>query len=156
MKFKHARLERELEGDTHPALRAYLYELDRFCIAHGYAEVELTELVRSDRLMGIYYPPPTKGPHKGKTWKERGLFSWHLPDKILKLTRAADVRNRVWLDVQRFAIVTWTKKYWPGFEVLMHDIGRGDHFHVAVPGPWSMIKRLRRAAMIRKATKATT
>lgn len=137
IKFKHAELVTEFFELLHPSVRAIVVELARFVDHKGWAPVTLTQVSRSEETMAEYYGP---------NWKKKGKFSWHL------VNRAVDIRNRDWSPEQRKVIEAWLKTNWPGAEVLMHDIGRGNHLHVANPRPWSAIKRLRRYITIQRAT----
>ena len=134
IKFKRPELEWEFDNQLHPAARGLILELDRFCSRAGYGDLVLTEVWRSEAVMTRYY---------GEGWED-SKWSWHL------VGRAVDIRNKNWTTAQRHAIELWLKKNWPDGEILMHDIGRGDHLHVAIPGPYSRLRRLKRWAMRRK------
>lgn len=128
MIFALQHLSEEFE-QLHPAVRAIVWALDEFCEEHGLAPVTVTHARRSEASMAAIY---------GLDWRARGKFSWHLAD------RAVDVRNRDWSDAERLLVVRWLRKHWPHTEIIMHDIGHGDHLHIAVPAPAAMARRLRR------------
>lgn len=133
--FKGQNLEWAFDVQLHPAVRGLVTELDRFVTRMKYAPLVVTAVCRSPEEMAAIY---------GRDWRGKGRWSWHL------VNRAVDLRNRDWTDAQRHAIETWLKKQWPDAEILMHDIGRGDHLHVAIPGPRSRLRRLRRWVTRRK------
>ena len=128
----------EFEHKLHPACRAIVLELDRWLCAKGWPPIVVTDVSRDDAAMARIY---------GKDWKKDGRFSWHLSD------RAIDVRSKVWSPFQQREILKWLRLNWPGCEVILHDVGRGHHLHIAVPKPWSMLRRLRRALTVRRERK---
>lgn len=128
MKFKTKRLESEFLLVA-SACRAVVRELDAWLRLKGWEGVTVTHARRTEGQMAMIY---------GRDWKRRGLWSWHLTG------HAVDIRNRVWTPSQRKDIVKFLRKNWPEAEVLMHDIGRGDHLHIAIPPPRSRWRRLKR------------
>ena len=148
VRFATPTLAREFE-DLHPHARAYVFALAHHCKRNGYAPVVLTGCARDDVKMARFYPPPKRGPHKGLTWRERKLWSWHLSFPWNDKCRAVDLRNKKWTQSQRREILMWSRKHFPDFEFLMHDIGRGDHFHAACPPPGNRYKKLKRYLMRR-------
>ncbi len=135
--FKVASLKREYEKRLHPAARAVVVELSAFCEAMGFAPVVVTRI--EDWQSGV-----------DAIYKEPGHFSWHVAGED-GLVRAIDIRNRDWSEAEQVLIEAWLKRHWPGAEVMMHDVGKGNHLHLAIPGPWSTIRRLRRVLARRKA-----
>lgn len=109
----------------HPAIRAVAVELEHYVGG----DLMITGTIRTAAKMAEIY---------GANWKARGKFSWHL------VGRAVDIRNRDWSPERRVLITAWLKANWPDAEILMHDIGRGDHLHLAIPEPRSRLRRLRR------------
>lgn len=137
MQFKNTALESEWHNLT-PPIRAVVRELDLWLEAQGWYGVLITDAIRTDAEMSHIY---------GAGWRARGRFSWHLESEC----RAVDMRNWHWDFWQREQILKWLRAHWPDAEVIMHDIGRGDHLHVAIPAPGSRFKRLRRWIMRRRA-----
>ena len=129
MRFKSASLESQFRLRLHPAVRAIARELDAYLEARGWHEVVVTHALRTEAQMAKIY---------GEGWRRKGKWSWHL------VGRAVDIRNRHWTPRQRRDIMAFLRYGWPDAEVIMHDIGRGDHLHIAVPPPRARIKRLRR------------
>jgi hypothetical protein len=127
--FAEQELESEFHKRLHPAARAVVVELATFCRRKKFEGITVTGVSRDEDDMARIY---------GADWKEKKRFSWHLDN------RAVDIRNYLWEDYQRDTICQWLKRCWPDAEVLMHDVGQGDHLHIAIPGPWSRYKRLRR------------
>jgi len=129
IEFKRDHLRWEFDQQIHPAVRAIVRELDAHLGAKGWPGVTITHAWRSLASMADIY---------GRDWRARGLWSWHL------VGRAVDIRNRDWSPEQREEITAWLEDHWPDAEVLMHDIGRGNHLHLGVPAPGSRLRRLRR------------
>ena len=128
MNFAHPHLEEEWSR-LHPAVRAIAHELNEYLGEEGMELGTITHAIRSEASMAAIY---------GLDWKKKGRFSWHL------VKRAVDIRNRDWSEDELERVVAWLKKNWPGAEVISHDIGHGNHLHLAVPAPRSAIRRLRR------------
>lgn len=65
-------------------------------------------------------------PEEQKAWA-RAKFSWH------NVLCAVDIRNRVYSRVQRKAIMDHLRygTNTTDWEILEHDVGRGDHVHLA-------------------------
>lgn len=129
MLFKAPRLATEYPT-LHPELRRVLAELEKQLAAWGLPSLTITEALRTpDDQERLYWKRELK---PGVTEEHaralaRARPSWHLHHC------AADFRNSVYGPRDRRRIHYWLTQRCPSdeWEVLMHDIGRGDHFHVA-------------------------
>ena len=115
-----------------------MVELSSFCTAMVFEPVVITRI--EDWQTGV-----------DKIYGEPGHFSWHVAGED-GFVRAIDIRNRDWGEAEQAMIEAWLKRHWPGAEILMHDVGAGNHLHLAIPGAWSTIRRLRRVLARRKAS----
>lgn len=133
MKFKKPELELEFVAGIHPQLQAKIKDLDEWCLANGYPEVTLTHVLRTkDDQIDIYWlsiqkanPGMTVQAARNAAAKK---FSWHL------VGCAVDIRNTVYTTTQLVNINAHLKlKTKPGvWEILNHDVGRGEHLHVGI------------------------
>lgn len=142
MKFKTPALEFEFTG-LHPDVRKKLIELDIWSVDRGFPEVVITEAFRTPAQMEATYwksiaaKLATELPEASPAAREavarsraRAKFSWHL------VRCAADIRNRHYTPIQGRAVLTWLKDNCvAGFEVVQHDVGRGDHIHLGKRDP---------------------
>lgn len=151
MKFASPAIEKDFHDALQPDVRAAALDLDAFCKEQGYPELFITHLRRTrEDQKRIYLPVAEKlvaqlaagaklsdhdrvlaGALAKMTPEERGhwaqgKFSWHL------CLCAIDIRNRVYSRAQRKALVERLRKGRPAvmWEVLEHDVGRGDHIHL--------------------------
>jgi hypothetical protein len=113
MMYKNPGLESELTV-CHPTLRTVLKELDVWLQSKDWPGITLTHVLRT--------PAEQKAIYDGTE-----PFSWHM------VGAAVDFRNRVYNSKQLTAIIDWLikrvgRKHW---EILSHDVGRGNHFHLA-------------------------
>lgn len=69
-------------------------------------------------------------PEQRKAWA-RAKFSWHIA------LCAVDIRNRAYSRTQRVAIMNHLRfgTNTTDWEILEHDVGRGDHVHLALRVP---------------------
>jgi len=139
--FKLPELVWEFDVQLHPAARGTVTELARMMERQWHLPLTVTAVCRSPAEMASIY---------GRDWRERGRWSWHL------VNRAVDLRNRDWTDPQKADIELWLQRTFPDAEIIMHNIGRGDHLHVAMPAPASRLRRLQRYIMRARAAKQET
>lgn len=138
MKFKAPHLEMEFEDGLIPEVREALCELDEWSLAHGYPEVIVTHVVRAPAEQErIYWKRYANGLVDGVSHAEeearfraRRRFSWHL--LMMGVCCAVDIRNRHYTREQRKLVMQHLmagRENGP-WEILAHDVGRGDHIHV--------------------------
>lgn len=130
MKYLRPELELEVQA-LHPKVRAKLDELEAWSRDEGLPEPVVTNVLRTEddqeRLYLGLYLSRGHSPDIARE-KARARFSWHL------VACAVDLRNRHYTPPQRKAVMQFLRQQCaPGeWELLEHDIGRGDHIHVAV------------------------
>lgn len=130
MLFKSPKLSTEY-GSLHPALRKVLAELDAQLAAWELPGLTITEALRTrDGQEALYWKrlrTPAMTEDKARRLA-RERFSWHL------IGAAADFRNSMYSPAERRQIARWlrTRCPAPAWEVLEHDVGRGDHFHLGI------------------------
>lgn len=129
MIFKGAAMLQESK-QLHPDVKFALLDLDDFCKAKGYPEIVVTMVLRTAAQQEeIYWRQIANSMHLSEIEARklaRKKFSWH------KVGCAADIRNRHYTKEQRGQIMLHllegrTKGPW---EILEHDVGRGDHIHI--------------------------
>lgn len=134
------------------ALRLKLEAADAWLVAQGWPDLFLTCVGRSDDDSERIYTPYaeaqaalfSKGllktdkekvlgrqlaamtPEQRKAWA-RKKFSWH------RCLCAVDIRNRIYSRTQRKALMDFLRKgtNTTEWELLEHDVGRGDHIHAS-------------------------
>ena len=129
MKFKTPALAAEFNR-LHPDVIAAVKALDDFSHANRLPELVVTHAIRTPEMQeDIYW----RGIHKstGLSEKEaraqaRKKFSWHLA------RCAVDLRNNHYTAVQRKQVMEFLRdgRERPHWEVIEHDVGRGDHIHL--------------------------
>lgn len=129
MKFLTPKLEAEF-AQLHPDVRFSIIDLDDWSAASGLPEVVITHVNRTEEQQeAIYWKQIQKAEglrEKEAREKARKKFSWH------RVRCAVDLRNKHYTKQQRGQVVLRlmqgrTKGPW---EILEHDVGRGDHIHV--------------------------
>lgn len=115
----------------HPELRKLLTQLDEHITGLELAPLTLTHVLRTKAEQEeLYWARYHTSGVTEATARElaRKRFSWHL------CACAADFRASCYSAEHRALLRRWlTAKFQkPGWEILEHDIGRGEHFHVAV------------------------
>ena len=132
MNFKSEHLETEFDH-LHPELRRLVSELDQWSAEHRFPAPIVTHALRSlddqERIYAPIYADNTGLPVERCKSLARQRFSWHL------VGCAVDLRNAHYSDDERRAVMGFVHNHiepCPGnWEVLAHDIGRGDHLHLA-------------------------
>lgn len=140
MKFKTAALQVEFDG-LHPEVRRGVSDLDKWSVANGIPEVVVTHVFRTKAFQEeTYWPAIAKrlaaenpkrpvGEIEAEARAEaRKKFSWHL------VHCAIDIRNRHYSPDQRRRVMGFLQRgrAAPIWEVLEHDVGRGDHIHLGI------------------------
>lgn len=137
MRYKSSALEMEFLAGLHPLVKAHLIALDEWSVSQGIPEVVITHVLRTKEDMEIMYwkrihrqANPAISESLARAMARR-KFSWHL------VGCAADIRNRHYLPAQRKQVMYYLRKLTGGpnpskYELLEHDIGRGDHIHLGV------------------------
>jgi hypothetical protein len=112
VKFARPELEAEFRDELHPDVRLAIEELDEWCLENAIPQVVVVGLSRE----------PAKNAAVGGSPN-----SWHL------FGCAADLRNNHLRPEQRKAVFRWLQERCPrpGWECLDHDVGNGQHFHIA-------------------------
>lgn len=130
MKFKVPWLESEF-AHLHPHVQSALKALDAYSASHGLPEPLVTHCFRNASQQEAYY---WRGIEKrlGVTEAEarqaaRSRFSWH------RVGCAADVRNSHYTPKQLEEVLSFLRegRASPLWEILSHDVGRGEHLHLA-------------------------
>ena len=132
MNFKAPHLEVEFDH-LHPELRALLLELDQWSGEHKFAAVLVAHALRTlddqERIYLPIYQENTGLPPERARALARQRFSWHL------VGCAVDIRNSHYSEDERRTVVSWLRgRVEPvagDWELLEHDIGRGEHIHIA-------------------------
>jgi hypothetical protein len=128
MKFKAAELSSQLAG-AHPELQSVLKKLDAWSIKQGLPEVVVTHVSRTRNEMRSIYVPVylAQGMAEERAHAAADArFSWHLVDC------AADVRNSHYTPAQLKQVMGFLRPLCeaPLWELLSHDVGRGEHLHL--------------------------
>lgn len=135
MRFKSAALDMEFHGGLHPAVKDIVKDLDDWSKEQGLPSVVITHVLRTREDMEVLYwkrihrqanPPISEALARSMA---RRKFSWHL------VGCAVDIRNNHYLPGQRKAVMAKLRtlaKPAHKFELLEHDIGRGDHIHLGI------------------------
>lgn len=129
MKFLKPELEMEF-GALHPSTRGLAEDLDAWSLENGVPEVVVTHVLRTaDDSERLYLPMYLKlgyTPEEARR-RARARFSWHL------VGCAVDLRNSHYTAVQRKQVMQYLRQHCPSgtCELLEHDIGRGNHIHLA-------------------------
>lgn len=138
MKFKEPHLEVEFR-EMHPDVRDVLVALDAWSVKHRIPETVVTHVFRGRAFMeetywlGIAKKLTIQLPNASPAEVERIAretarmkFSWHL------VRCAADIRNRHYTKEEREDVFAWLRVHCkpPMFELVQHDVGKGDHIHV--------------------------
>jgi len=137
IEFKHPELQYEFDHRLTPGAQGVAFATNYFLERAGLHPLVITRIVAPQAEVDSIYGT-------------KGRFSWHLPD-AMGFSHAFDARNKCYDEAENQRIYHFLKGNWPGLEILMHNVGRGNHFHVADPGAWSKIRRLRRVAARRAA-----
>jgi|GEM_PF-5620059 len=162
MQFAKPALELEFSG-LHPETKQLVLDLDAWGLTAGLPEVVVTCVLRTkDEQEKIYSPFARNALRKQMEdltlnstettallavrehmtkdgiseraavarWA-RSRFSWHL------VACAVDLRNRHYTAEQRKQVMAWlrTNRGQPQWEILEHDVGRGDHIHIGRRDP---------------------
>jgi len=129
MDFKYLHLRKQY-ALLHPKLQQIAVELDLWLTKNSFPVMIITHIYRTPQEQEAYY---WKSVMESLNCSEpiaretaRAKFSWH------RVYCALDIRNSNFDDVQRTRIYKQLKtgrdnSMW---EILQHDVGRGDHFHV--------------------------
>jgi hypothetical protein len=128
VKFKTPALEFEF-GHLHPDVKRLAFDLDAFLFANQMPELVITHVLRNDNQSEEIYWRwfMKKGQSEPEARKSaRAKFSWH------KVLCAFDARNKNYSKSQLARIMEFLKQgrdtsIW---ELLSHDVGKGDHIHV--------------------------
>lgn len=129
MKFKTPALADEF-ARLHPDVIAAVRALDDFSHENRLPELVVTHAIRTPEMQEAIY---WRGLAKSKGLSEadaraeaRKKFSWHLA------RCAVDLRNNHYTAVQRRQVMEFLKqgREKPHWEVIEHDVGRGDHIHL--------------------------
>lgn len=129
MLFKHYWLSQQFSL-VHPKVREIAEELDRFLQTQGLQDMVITHVYRTaEEQEKFYWESVQKTLHcTEEIAKEtaRKKFSWH------RVYCAIDIRNSTYDKATREKILKFLKtgRADSSWEILMHDVGRGDHFHV--------------------------
>ncbi len=118
--------------DLHPDLRALLHVLDAQLEFWKLSPLTVTDAIRTTEEQERIYAPSfaAKGFSEDEARRmARRKFSWHL------VGTGADFRSsgQPYSDEEQDQISEWLHAKCPGamWELLLHDIGHGKHFHVA-------------------------
>lgn len=130
MLFKTARVEAEFKK-LHPELLKVGEELNAYCRAKRYAEPVATHVLRyGSEQVDIYWQnimrtqKVSEAAAKALAAK-RPTLHFHL--------LAFDLRDYIYTPIQIKDLLQWFEARCPkakGWEILYHDVGRGNHFHV--------------------------
>jgi hypothetical protein len=113
-----------------PEVRQVLAELDERLHQWGSERLTITDAIRTpgeqEELYWHSYVGGGVGPEEARQLA-REKFSWHL------VGAAADFRALAYNAEERSKIWSWLHERCPAvdWELLIHDVGRGEHFHVA-------------------------
>lgn len=105
--------------------------LDQVLIAKGWPTIILTEIKREPKDQEAYYWDQVAKDFKCTEEIARSIarkkFSWHL------VYCAVDFSAKIYDQEQKKFILSYLKKDRPGptWEILLHNVGLGSHFHVA-------------------------
>lgn len=116
---------------THPELRRLILDLDMQLGEWKLAPLTVTCVLRSlDEQEAIYWPMLHRDgfSEADAKLKARSKFSWHMANC------AVDFRGATYSEQDRQRIKAWLNARGclkPNWECLEHDVGRGEHFHVA-------------------------
>ena len=130
MLFKTTALAAEFIG-LHPRLRRLLLDLDAQVAEWGLEPVVVTHVLRTPEQQADFYWKDYAGPacdEDAAREKARRRFSWHC------CNCAVDIRYTHWSPDERKRVRVWllSKKVTrPLWENLEHDVGRGEHWHLA-------------------------
>lgn len=132
MKYKSPILEQEYKA-LHPQLRTVMEQLETFSAENGLPEPVATHIRRTRKGQeDIYWrsvlaanPSMTEAQARTAASKR---FSWHL------VNCAIDLRDYIYTKQQVTKLLAWLRQRCPAptFEVLYHDVGRGQHLHVGI------------------------
>lgn len=129
MKFKTPELEDEFRI-LHPEVPPVLWDLDRWSDEEGLPEVVVTHVVRTPEQQAEFYWQDFQRRLGLEEKEARNLaskkFSWH------SVRCAVDIRNSHYTHEQLLAVLQHLKPLCrsPMWELLSHDIGRGEHIHI--------------------------
>lgn len=142
MLFKTPQIQSEF-ANLHPELRVLLHDLDEWLFDSKMERLTVTDALRTPADQERIYLPKflKKGLPEDEAREEaRAQFSWHL------LGCAADFRHtfKPYTEEEQKHIWEWLKERCdvtkpdlgqkekaPEWELLLHDVGLGKHFHVA-------------------------
>ena len=129
MKFKTPALSDEFSR-LHPDVIAAVKALDDFSHANRLPELVVTHAIRTPAQQeDIYWRGIAKNtglPESEARAQARKKFSWHLAKC------AVDLRNNHYTAVQLQQALEFLKRgrEHPLWEVISHDVGRGNHLHI--------------------------
>lgn len=131
LKFKTPAMEAQFKS-VHPELRVMLHDIDEWLFDSGLERMTITDVLRTreeqERIYTPYYL--ARGFSEAESRQlARERFSWHL------VGSAADFRHTVhpYSTAELQKIDAHLKKTCPSdkWELLLHDMGHGLHFHMA-------------------------
>ena len=133
MNFKKPSLEAEF-AELHPDASRLVHKLDDWSFEQKLPPVVVTHVKRTvDDQERIYTPVLMKNtgmPEKKCRELARQRFSWHL------VLCAVDLRNIHYTDEERLRVMGFLRSNLgpmaERFELLEHDVGRGDHIHIGI------------------------
>lgn len=131
LKFKTPALEAQFES-LHPDVRVLLHDLDEWLFDSGMERLTVTDILRTREEQERIYTPYYLARGFSETESRqmaRERFSWHL------VSSAADFRHsiRPYTQEEQGTILARLHGLCPKdkWELLLHDLGMGLHFHVA-------------------------
>jgi hypothetical protein len=130
MLYKDQRIEREFKL-LHPELLKLAGELEAYCRAKHYAEPVSTHVKRyGTEQVDIYWKNIMAT--KKVTEVEAKALAAKRPTLHYHLL-AFDLRSFIYTPMQMKDLLQWLESRCPkakGWEILYHDVGRGNHFHI--------------------------
>lgn len=132
MKFKTDVLKAEFDA-LHPRTRSVLIGLDEHSIQLGLPDVVVTHVLRTlnqqEKIYERIFVEKLAMDEVLAKKKARAKFSWHL------CRCAVDFRNNQYSEAEKREVLSFLKIQMYGatsqFEFVEHDIGHGNHFHLA-------------------------